>query len=567
MSRGLLDRTPGAGLTSAQADGLYADTASLPFASYEDYGAVGNAQILADGAITTGTPNLTSASASWSSNDVGKSIIVVGAGAAGAALRTTILARVSATAVTLAANAGTTVSGAQTTYGTDDTAAFAALHAAAPVGVLRMDRRYLIMGNLTPGSGAIVGPYMQLSATAVLARTAIVFGGTGTMLAPVSASFSTDGVVFIDAAGRDGGNTNVMIAPAADYRGFRTHFRGCPTAVKLGASSFYSRLDFCEWQACNIGIDAQSGVTDLHITGPRSGATNTFLKIASGVRPITIIGGSIEGFTSQGGIWFAGTNIQLSILGTYWESTSGSGNIGINGASSSSVTLVGNYVLLDKLSRWFTFSGQTAVTLVSHSNRFAQNSGDTTAAIACYLPTSGSVQMGPDDWSTVAGTNANYYSSAATLPVSGFNVNPPFTTNNLGTYQQFGRTGDFLGSGTTAPSIRVRQNIHHARVTQTLASNGAVTINAALGKTQNVVLGANATSSTITNPQTGMELTIQWQQDATGTRTYVWPTNVRFAANTAPVASITASTIDSVTFVYDGALWVERGRAVAVPAA
>lgn len=69
---------------------------------------------VADGAIDTGTDDLTSANANFTTADVGKRITVAGAGSAGALLDTTILAFVSESAVQLAANAGTTVAGAVT---------------------------------------------------------------------------------------------------------------------------------------------------------------------------------------------------------------------------------------------------------------------------------------------------------------------------------------------------------------------------------------------------------------------------------------------------------------------
>lgn len=70
-----------------------------------------------DGAITAGTPNFVSASSTFVAGDVGKIIFIDGAGVAGATLKTTISAFVSPTAVTLAANASTTVTGADGSYG------------------------------------------------------------------------------------------------------------------------------------------------------------------------------------------------------------------------------------------------------------------------------------------------------------------------------------------------------------------------------------------------------------------------------------------------------------------
>jgi hypothetical protein len=65
-----------------------------------------------DGAMTASSATLTSASNPFASGDVGLHIIVRGAGAAGADLYTTISAYTNAGQVTLAATAGTTVSGA-----------------------------------------------------------------------------------------------------------------------------------------------------------------------------------------------------------------------------------------------------------------------------------------------------------------------------------------------------------------------------------------------------------------------------------------------------------------------
>ena len=86
--------------------------------------------------ITSGSASLTVTGASFVANDVGKSISIPGAGAAGGTLFTTIFAYVSATQVTLAANAGTTLSAVAATifYGSDDTSYMAAAQTAAGAG-------------------------------------------------------------------------------------------------------------------------------------------------------------------------------------------------------------------------------------------------------------------------------------------------------------------------------------------------------------------------------------------------------------------------------------------------
>lgn len=100
------------------------------YINVKDYGALGNGMTTAaDGHVTSGLTAFTSASAAgaggpaFSLSDVGKTIVIPGAGVSGAVLRTTIAAYVSAGAVTLAAPASTTVTTARTYWYTDDTTA------------------------------------------------------------------------------------------------------------------------------------------------------------------------------------------------------------------------------------------------------------------------------------------------------------------------------------------------------------------------------------------------------------------------------------------------------------
>lgn len=95
--------------------------------------------------------------------------------------------------------------------------------------------------------------------------------------------------------------------------------------------------------------------------------------------------------------------------------------------------------------------------------------------------------------------------------------------------------------------------------------SGAVVVDASAANFHSFLLQANATSSSITNPSPGQTLTLEWRQDATGSRTYAWPSNCKFAGGAAP-SDTTASWRTSVTFVYDSgnSVWVEIGRAVAV---
>lgn len=93
------------------------------------------------------------------------------------------------------------------------------------------------------------------------------------------------------------------------------------------------------------------------------------------------------------------------------------------------------------------------------------------------------------------------------------------------------------------------------------AATGAVTINAAAGQSQLLTLTGNVTSSTITNPQPGQKLHIALRQDATGSRTFAWPANVKLAGGSITL-TVTAAKTDVVNLFYDGTNWIETGRAL-----
>lgn len=114
-------------------------------------GLTGDAKVVTDGAITAATTTLTSATAAFTSADVGKTIAVAGAGSAGATLTTTISAFTNTTTVTLAVAASTTVSAAETSYGTDNTSALNTLITSvhnAHGGVILFPAGYYLFNSL-----------------------------------------------------------------------------------------------------------------------------------------------------------------------------------------------------------------------------------------------------------------------------------------------------------------------------------------------------------------------------------------------------------------------------------
>ena len=111
--------------TSSGTPGTWQRDGALPSQFWvEDYGALGNGRVVGDGAMTSSTATLTSATASFTSGDVGKNIIVNGAlGASNAPLYTTVLSVTNSTTAVLNANATNTVTNAAAFLASDDSAA------------------------------------------------------------------------------------------------------------------------------------------------------------------------------------------------------------------------------------------------------------------------------------------------------------------------------------------------------------------------------------------------------------------------------------------------------------
>lgn len=94
------------------------------YAALPPYNVKADGKMVTDAAITAGQATLTSASASFTGGDRGKLVAVYGAGAtASDTLFATINLVANATTVLLSATAGTTVTNAECSYGTDQTAA------------------------------------------------------------------------------------------------------------------------------------------------------------------------------------------------------------------------------------------------------------------------------------------------------------------------------------------------------------------------------------------------------------------------------------------------------------
>lgn len=138
------------------------------------YGAVGDGKAVNDGNVSAGSTAFTCTTSNYfTSADAGKTIVIRGAGAAGANLTTTIAVYVSPTAVTLANAASTTVVNTKAVWGTENTAAIQAAYDAAFVNesgrVIVPVGNHLCTGVLDFYSTPAGGPSI---------RTVISFEGT-----------------------------------------------------------------------------------------------------------------------------------------------------------------------------------------------------------------------------------------------------------------------------------------------------------------------------------------------------------------------------------------------------
>lgn len=145
-----------------------------------DFLAVPDARGVDDAAINSASTTLNSATAAFTLDDVGKLVMVRGAGSAGAALCTTIAAYISATQVTLTAAASSTVSGKHLDIATDSTAA---INAACENTIARCAGRLGGVLHLTPG---IYGVTDQINIASVVHLRLEAHGATLLAMAPIS---------------------------------------------------------------------------------------------------------------------------------------------------------------------------------------------------------------------------------------------------------------------------------------------------------------------------------------------------------------------------------------------
>ena len=102
-----------------------------------------------------------------------------------------------------------------------------------------------------------------------------------------------------------------------------------------------------------------------------------------------------------------------------------------------------------------------------------------------------------------------------------------------------------------------RQTFRDYRETIVTANTAAAyTIVLSSGTLFDLTLTANCTYTFPSSPVAGLQFILMQKQDATGSRTVTWPSNVRWAGGTTPTLTATASRTDVFTFIYEGKYWL-----------
>ena len=117
------------------------------------------------------------------------------------------------------------------------------------------------------------------------------------------------------------------------------------------------------------------------------------------------------------------------------------------------------------------------------------------------------------------------------------------TVVDAGTNNGVQKGGSFSGGAGTSISVAKISTL-----VNTVTFSATPTFDASLGNTQKITLTGNVTSSTLSNAATGQTINFVICQDGTGSRTFVWPTNVLGGMT----IGSTLSKCSAQDFIFDG---------------
>jgi hypothetical protein len=320
---------------------------------------------------------------------------------------------------------------------------------------------------------------------------------------------------------------------------------------------YYGKFIRPEFRRNAVGLKITSSLNITliapQINSLRADGTTIGVGIQGAARPLTILGGSIE----QCRTFISMTNSEtLNLYGTYFETTLGTGLTDITcvqagGIADATVNAHGCYVYMPFVFSWIDTRTSTDVLVTASGNTFIAGAATTAAASAtAYRVTAGQVlDIGPDHWGKMENAAISYFAmTGGTLPYPRARLVMP------------------AGHPTT-PTLTYDGNIE-LLATELLTHSAAAARAVSLEyiRTQ-ITMTANITSMSFTGTgQTRQRIELTFIQDATGGRTYTFPSQCRFAGGAAP-SDTTANTRTTIGFQYDAFnnRWHETHRVVAVP--
>lgn len=244
--------------------------------------------------ITSGTPNLTVAGAAFTLYDTGKSISIPGAGAGGSTLSTTISAWVSATQVTLATNAGTTLSAVSTTvvYRTAWGRGLAILGGNTTIvgsnTIIDTVKQY---GLFIASDGGARPKDINLYGTEI--RNAATISGSGAYLKQIDDTTLTDLRVYNPAQGSClllADFVNLSVLGGRLTQSLSQFCRGIDTDSGGGYAAAWGDLTIKDVKIEMLGASTNEAVYLVPHTDSVTGLTS----ITSGAAVLTVVGGSFS---------------------------------------------------------------------------------------------------------------------------------------------------------------------------------------------------------------------------------------------------------------------------------
>jgi len=253
---------------------------------------------------------------------------------------------------------------------------------------------------------------------------------------------------------------------------------------------------------------------------------------------------------------------------------SSANGVGIGTISPNELLTLEGALSMDEISAPTTTSGYGKIYVSTDSNLyFLSDSGTTTllsngiaAAAGAWTDNSGDIHTTDSatdnivvGGTTVAGADTIFYSTgAAKFNETGAAVD--FIVEGDTDVNAFTVDGstDNVGIGVAAPSAKLEVNgdlkvdetfFYDGLVSNTSATN--VTVDWTVGNKQKITM-AHTVTFAFTAPPGVASLTLFMYQDATGSRTAVWPATVKWPSDSAPTLTTTASDLDIVTCTYDG---------------